>query len=154
MKQAPTVAVRNAQRALRIDCAPLAEFARAALDRCLRLRSKGAVSLAGVSAITVVLISDKRMAKLHRKFLGVDGPTDVITFQHGDIFISAETARRYSRRFRTSFENEVRLYIVHGFLHLHGYDDTTDSAAGEMARTQTRILDATIKELRGRLARV
>ena len=44
--------------------------------------------------IFVWLISDRRMAHLHRKFLGLSGPTDVLTFQHGEIFISVETARR------------------------------------------------------------
>ena len=44
-----------------------------------------------------ILISDRRMSELHRRFMGIAGPTDVITFQHGEIFISTETARRQAR---------------------------------------------------------
>jgi probable rRNA maturation factor len=68
------------------------------------------------------------------------GPTDVITFQHGEIFVSVEMARRNARRFGNSFERELRLYIVHGLLHLHGFDDRTAAGAREMEILQQEIL--------------
>jgi len=86
------------------------------------------------------LISDRRMALLHRKFLGQSGPTDIMTFQHGEIFISVDTARRHARAFENSLLRELKLYIVHGLLHLHGFDDQTPSQAHKMKAAQERIL--------------
>ena len=80
------------------------------------------------------------MAVLHRKFLGQAGSTDVLTFQHGEIFISAETARRHARAFGNSLMGELKLYIVHGLLHLHGFDDQTTGEARKMKTAQEKIL--------------
>ena len=80
------------------------------------------------------------MAMLHRKFLGQLGPTDVLTFQHGEIFISVETARRNARAFGNSLMRELKRYIVHGLLHLHGFDDQTPSGARRMKTAQEKIL--------------
>jgi rRNA maturation RNase YbeY len=80
------------------------------------------------------------MAWLHRQFLGQSGTTDVLTFQHGEIFISVETARRHARTFGNSLTRELQLYTVHGFLHLHGFDDRTKAEAREMQKIQEKIL--------------
>ena len=90
--------------------------------------------------IFVWLVSDRRMARLHRQFLGQTGPTDVLTFQHGEIFISVETAKRHAPVFGNSLMRELQLYIVHGLLHLHGFDDRTQSGARRMKRMQEKIL--------------
>jgi len=90
--------------------------------------------------MSVALVSDRRIAELHRRFLNELGPTDVITFQHGEIFVSTETARRQARTFRTSLEHELRLYIVHGLLHMRGYDDKTPVGAAEMKRLQESVV--------------
>jgi probable rRNA maturation factor len=82
------------------------------------------------------------MALLHRKFLGEAGPTDVLTFQHGEIFISVETARRHAGAFGNSLARELKLYIVHGLLHLHGFDDQTPAEARRMKTAQEKILRA------------
>jgi len=80
------------------------------------------------------------MTLLHRQFLGQSGPTDVLSFQHGEIFISLETARHHARAFGNSLLRELKLYIVHGLLHLHGFDDRTPSEAHKMKAAQERIL--------------
>ena len=82
------------------------------------------------------------MASLHRQFLNQTGPTDVLTFQHGEIFISVETARRHARVFGNSLARELRLYIVHGLLHLHGFDDRERADTRKMERMQSQILTA------------
>ena len=82
------------------------------------------------------------MASLHRQFLGRSGPTDVLTFAHGEIFISVELARRQARRFGNTLTREIRLYVVHGLLHLHGFDDQTESGARRMSEMQERIVRA------------
>jgi probable rRNA maturation factor len=68
------------------------------------------------------------------------GPTDVITFHHGEIFISAETARSNAGLFGTKLARELRLYIVHGLLHLHGFDDRNPAGARKMKTVQGKIL--------------
>ncbi len=91
--------------------------------------------------ISVWLISDRRMSRLHRQFLGQSGPTDVLTFQHGEIFISVETTKRHAHIFGNPFVRELKLYIVHGLLHLHGFDDQTPGEARKMKNVQEKILN-------------
>jgi probable rRNA maturation factor len=93
-----------------------------------------------LNEIFIWLVSDRRMALLHRKFLGQSGPTDVLTFQHGEIFISVDTARRQARAFENPLVRELKLYIVHGLLHLHGFDDQNASETRKMKSAQERIL--------------
>jgi len=128
--------VRNRQRRVRVDVCSLQDFAERALRECLRTRG----GLSRLREITVILISDRKISELHRRYMNVAAPTDVITFQHGEIFISTETARRQARQVGATTLGEIRLYIVHGLLHLHGLDDQTPAAARRMARMQERIV--------------
>ena len=107
---------------------------------CLKVPPQGKSTLAGLAAVGVILVSDRRMAELHRRFLDLPGATDVITFQHGEIFVSAETARTNAARFGKSFDYEIRLYLVHGLLHLHGFDDKKPAAAAKMKRAQEKLM--------------
>jgi probable rRNA maturation factor len=136
----PCVTVRNLQRKISVNVAELEKFAGNAVQHSLQLHQRQRTDLGKLSEIFVWLISDRRMALLHRKFLGQSGPTDVMTFQHGEIFISVDTARRHARAFGNSLVRELKLYIVHGLLHLHGFDDQTPSEAHKMKAAQERIL--------------
>jgi probable rRNA maturation factor len=136
----PRISVRNLQRAVRVNVRALQESAAKALRLCLNLRSKQPTALSTLREIHVVLISDRRMATLHRRFLSQSGPTDVITFEHGEIFISAETARRHGKQFGNPFFRELQLYVVHGLLHLHGFDDRSEREARRMRAIQEKIL--------------
>ncbi len=137
---APKIIVRNLQRAVPLDVADLENFAAKALQFCLQLRKSEPTDLTRLREISILFISDRRMALLHRRFLNQSGPTDVITFQHGEIVISAEAARRQARTFVDSLACEVRLYIVHGLLHLHGFDDRSEADARKMKAAQEKIL--------------
>src|SRR5262249_26439285 len=123
-----------------VDVGELETFAAGAVQRCLRLRKGKRTNLRKLHEIFIWLISDRRISRLHREFLGENGPTDVITFQHGEIFISVETARRYARKFGDSLMGEIKLDIVHGLLHLHGFDDRTAADARRMKTAQEEIL--------------
>lgn len=135
-----SITVRNAQRKSQIDAQALEKFAVCALSRVLALPGKSGGVLKHLLHLSVILVSDRRMAALHQEFLKIPGATDVITFQDGDIFVSVETAQRNAQRFQMSQLAEVRLYIVHGLLHLHGFDDTTAAASRAMSSMQMRIL--------------
>ncbi len=142
----PEITVRSLQRTVRVNVAALQEFAQQALQVCFRIPRNEPTQLKRLREIFVLLISDRRMARLHRQFLNKAGPTDVLTFEHGEIFISAERARDHAQRFGSSLEQELRLYIVHGLLHLHGFDDRSEVEAERMERMQRQILAAALKQ--------
>jgi probable rRNA maturation factor len=83
--------------------------------------------------LAVVLISDPLIRRLNKKFMKKDRPTDVLAFDlgtrqghcAGDVIVSMDTARRMARTLKISMNEELWRYIVHGILHLSGYDDTT-----------------------------
>lgn len=135
-----TIRVHNSQRKVRVSLPVLQAFAEAALKYARQAHPRAGSILHQLAEVAVVLVSDAQIAQLHRRFMNIAGPTDVITFQHGEIFVSVETARANARRFRSTTEWEIRLYIAHGILHLAGYDDTTRSAAASMARAQERLV--------------
>ena len=136
----PEVSVHNLQRKISVNVAELDKFAGVAVQHSLQLQKGKQTDLRKSGEVSVWLISDRRMAFLHRKFLGQSGPTDVLTFQHGEIFISVETAQRHARAFGNSLLRELKLYIVHGLLHLHRFDDQTPSKAHKMKTAQEKIL--------------
>jgi len=137
---APDISVRNRQRKIPVNVDDLQVFTVKALRRCLQLRKRKPTDLDQLHEVLVWLISDRRMASLHWKFKHQTGPTDVLTFQHGEIFISVETAKKHARVFGNSLTSELCLYIAHGFLHLHGFDDRTQAAARKMKAMQKKIL--------------
>ena len=144
----PTITVLNRQRKVSVKLPTLQDFAEGVLPECLKLRSPKPAVLTTLDEVSVVLVSDRRMAELHRRFLQETGPTDVITFQHGEIFVSTETARRQARRFATTAEHETRLYIAHGLLHLHGFDDKEARLSAKMHRAQERLVALVDRALR------
>ena len=139
-REVPTIKVRNLQRTIPLDAAELERFAARSLRLCLKIRHSKGTDLTKLRHVSVLVVSDRRMASLHQQFLNEPGPTDVITFQHGEIFIGAETARRHARQFGNSLTQELGLYVVHGLLHLHGFDDRTEDEARKMKATEQRIL--------------
>jgi probable rRNA maturation factor len=136
----PKILVHNLQRKISVSVAQLEKFAGKAVQHSLQLRQRQRTDLRELSEIFIWLISDRRMALLHRKFLGKSGPTDVLTFQHGEIFISVDTAQRHARAFGNSLLLELKLYIVHGLLHLHGFDEQSPVEARRMKNAQQKIL--------------
>ena len=136
----PEIIVHNLQRKISVNVAELEKFAGNAVQHSLQLRQRQRTDLRKLSEIFIWLISDRRMALLHRKFLGQSGTTDVMTFQHGEIFISVDTARRHAHAFQSSLLRELKLYIAHGLLHLHGFDDKTPSESHKMKAAQENIL--------------
>jgi probable rRNA maturation factor len=91
----------------------------------------------------VVFITDKAMHTYNHRYRGKDKPTDVLSFRGegeylGDILISTETAWAQARKSRTlSFDTNIRRLLLHGFLHLCGYDHETDN--GEMRAIERRL---------------
>jgi probable rRNA maturation factor len=97
-------------------------------------------------AFTCLITGDSHLRRLNRDFLGKDYPTDVLSFlappssptlgHLGEIAISAAQARRQSKAFGHSLENEICILMLHGLLHLLGMDHETDR--GQMHRAESR----------------
>jgi probable rRNA maturation factor len=140
VKRLPSITVRNAQRKRRVAVDELQRFAERACALCRDTELDGNDELEHLNEVTIVLVSDRRMAVLHKRFMNIDGPTDVLTFHHGEIFISVETAEQNAAQFATTPEDEIRLYIVHGLLHLRGFEDVDATNARRMKSVQQQIL--------------
>jgi len=142
--------ILNRQRRIHLAVKPLARF-------CERVeRELGFPE----ESVTICFVSDPAIARMNRKFRNKRGPTDVLSFPAqrakgrtngrfppirgvrqgryvGDIVISPETARRYARRRAGSLASELRVLILHGMIHLAGYDHERDE--GEMVRLEGRL---------------
>lgn len=90
--------------------------------------------------VEISIVDDAAIDQVHRDFMDIPGATDVITFAHGEIVISSETAQSYGSEFGNSFEKELMLYIIHGLLHLSGHEDAEEGERTEMERIQSEIL--------------
>jgi len=101
---------------------------------------RAAEAVLGTRKVVVALIDDETMAGLHERFLQKKGPTDVLSFPHGEIVVSADTARREAEARGIRPVDELVLYVVHGALHLDGYDDRNPKAREEMRRAERRVL--------------
>jgi probable rRNA maturation factor len=130
----------NRQRTVRFDLPWLRRLAPIALAECEREGIAPGTPLESLAEIEVSIVSDRAIANVHRRFMNIPGPTDVITFEHGEIVISAETAARYALEYNQRLEHELALYIIHGLLHLNGHDDLAEPAASRMKQTQSALL--------------
>ncbi len=81
--------------------------------------------LSELTNIELNLVDDDTITDVHAEFLDDPTPTDVITFHHGEIFVSLDTAHRYADENGISQREELFRYLVHGLVHLHGYLDDT-----------------------------
>jgi probable rRNA maturation factor len=142
-------AVNNRQRTVRLARRPLESFLRRVQDQ-LGL---------GEAGVTICLVSDPEIARMNETFRKKKGPTDVLSFPSvarrkpvrlrlastrvkagdylGDIAISPATARRYAKEHGRKLSSELRMLILHGLLHLLGYDHETDG--GEMERIERKL---------------
>jgi probable rRNA maturation factor len=98
--------------------------------------------------LSIVFLTDAALAQLHADFLDDPTTTDVITFEGdpvlgtaGEICVSADTAAAYSKKHDRDFSSELALYVVHGWLHLAGYDDLQPAKKRLMRRAETRAME-------------
>lgn len=91
--------------------------------------------------IEVSIVSDAEITRVHADFLSDATPTDVITFHHGEIIVSADTAARQGAEHGQPIDRELALYVIHGLLHLAGWEDEDAAEQKEMHRLQDSILD-------------
>ena len=101
----------------------------------------GVGELPQLDVLEISIVDDEQIADVHGRFLDDPTPTDVITFPHGEILVSADTAQRQAREFATEPMAELALYGIHGMLHLAGFDDKKEADAKKMAARQQELLE-------------
>lgn len=136
----PRPEVVSRQRGVKVDCASYQKFAE---------QLTAAVKETEGLPFTVAFVSDSQMRKLNRDFRGKDSTTDVLSFPFfgtetpgrrdflGDVAISIEQAKRQARANKLKLADEIKQLMLHGVLHLCGYDHETDH--GEMNRLELRL---------------
>lgn len=132
----------NQQRKVKIETDNFRDFTENAVAAIGRAKGKD---------LTVAFVSDRKIKELNRTFRNKNKPTDVLSFPYepddydysetedflGDVVISLEQAERQARENDLTLETEIRQLILHGILHLCGYDHETDS--GEMNKLELRL---------------
>lgn len=136
--------VINRQRLVRIDAAQIGDLVRAALEQVAAMNA----------FVTVAFVRDRAIRDLNLRFRHADRATDVLSFPGteendlddtnfidsrflGDIVISTDTAKRQAADAGLSIERELSELVIHGILHLCGYDHETDN--GEMNRLELKL---------------
>jgi probable rRNA maturation factor len=114
------------------------------------LQAAHAILKPPLSELSLALVGDARMAQLHEQFMGLPGPTDVLTFPleesgrgrvtSGEVVVCVPEALRRAKAEGQKPERELLLYALHGLLHLSGYDDRTAADYRRMHRTEDKIL--------------
>jgi probable rRNA maturation factor len=133
-----TVAIANRQRKLPVD----RRRVRRAVERIVR---DAEITTAQIS---VAIVDDPAIAKLHQQFLNDPEPTDVLSFLlerspgvlEGEVVVSAETAQSCAPSYGCTAADELLRYIIHGTLHLVGYDDTTAQKRAVMQKREEEYL--------------
>lgn len=131
--------IYNRQRRHRLDLPWLKCVLRAALPLCLAETKGAEAPLRELEEIECSVVSDREIARVHGEFLGDPTPTDVITFHHGEILVSADTAAERGPEHGLTLNEELALYLVHGLMHLAGWEDHDEAEAAEMARRQEAV---------------
>lgn len=101
-----------------------------------------------IGDISIIFCSDPYILNINKKYLKHDYYTDIITFDYceeevlnGDVFISVDTVKANAQEYGTLFHVELSRVIVHGILHLIGYDDHTDADIAEMRMKEDEYLE-------------
>jgi probable rRNA maturation factor len=146
--------VCNRQKARRLNLPLVRQLVGRLLEEWPRPRGQSGAK-AGLQRggqLGVYFVHAAEMARLNGEFLGHAGSTDVITFDYreddgqdewrGEIFVSVDDAVASAPRFRATWQLELARYVVHGMLHLRGYDDRRPAARREMKKEENRVLKA------------
>ncbi|MGD7652290.1 MAG: rRNA maturation RNase YbeY [Verrucomicrobiales bacterium] len=137
------VIIGNHQQATRIPViwiTALESIAPAAAQRALANATSGDTPLSHLATLEVALVDDATSDTVHRDFMNIEGPTDVITFHHGEIVIGTEVAERQAAEYSEPLARELLRYLIHGMLHLAGHEDADPQSCRTMESAQETIV--------------
>ena len=137
------IKVKNLQKKVKIKNSIVKKWAEKALVELKKEKAE----------LSVLLVDDAQIKKLNYQYRQENTPTDVLAFRMGegrfssfnsgllgDVVISPERAKAQAKRFSNSLEREICLYLIHGILHLTGYQDETEASKRRMEKKQEEIL--------------
>ncbi len=101
--------------------------------------------LSELDLVELNIVDDETITDIHAEFLDDPTPTDVITFQYGEIFVSLDTTERYATQHGVAVEEELLRYLIHGLVHLHGYLDATPEQRAELFAVQEPLVQMGVK---------
>ncbi len=135
--------VRNGQHEIKVNTRLLRAMTRHLLEQLLDFQDYD---------LCVTVVADTEMTRLNETYLRHGGTTDVITFDYndpaqpkricGEVFVSVEEAATQAARYHVTWHSELARYVVHGILHLSGYDDTAPGKRRRMKEAENRLLRA------------
>lgn len=112
--------------------------------------------------LSIVFVADTKIKALNKKFLKKGQPTDVLAFDYsedsycrgkniflGEIIISSQAALRQAKIFKTNLSHEIVLYVIHGILHLVGYDDHDTREIQKMRQREKKLIQRVDKDISG-----
>ena len=128
-----------------INAHPGASFGKKAIEQLTRSVLRGEKKRA--RELTIVFVGDREMRRLHREFLSRDYATDVMSFPLDDheeieaeVYVNVDQARRQAPEYGASLTREVYRLVVHGILHLVGFNDKTGSQRDHMRRREDKYI--------------
>jgi probable rRNA maturation factor len=143
------VLIKDLQRAIKIEKSIIEEAAR----KTLEWEGKSQIE------VSIALVNDNRMRRLNKKYRSVDETTDVLAFAMndgsaircslellGDVVISLPQALKQAKKFKVSFDEEVARLVIHGILHLLGYNDQSAPQRKKMEAALEAILEELKKD--------
>ncbi len=109
------------------------------------LRALAEKAISENKKLSVAFLSSSEISDLNRRYRKKEGPTDVLSFEGendflGEVLISPEIVKKRARENELSFESEIRRVLIHGILHLTGYDHQTEKEKKEMRRKEKELL--------------
>lgn len=137
------VTVENRQSAVGVAAELVGVLERVGTRALALITERGLLRGERIDGAAVFLVDDGGIGAVHEDFFDDPSPTDVITFplgNYGEILVSVETARRQAEEFGAPWEREMALYVVHGLLHLCGYEDQSAEGRAQMADLQDAIV--------------
>ena len=139
----PILIWSNRQRTVRLNLPKIRRIVDVGLLLCVSKPRRKGMELP--AEVEITLLGEAAIAKVHGEFLDDPTPTDVITFEHGEILIGVPIAAANARKFRHPSDHEVALCAIHGLLHLLGYDDLTEKEKVIMHARQEEILEEALR---------
>lgn len=112
-----------------------------------------------ISSLQYNFVSPEEIHTINKEYLKHDFTTDIITFNYsgkndileGEVFISMVDAKQNSKKFKVSLDNEIMRLVIHGILHLVGYDDKKSSEKKEMKKEENRLVNLSAKNFNGKI---
>lgn len=127
---------------------PNLEYKETEIESLIQTLDRAGAFDAPPGELSIAFVDKEYIGQLHDQFMGDPSPTDVITFppdpdidQAGEIIVCPQVAREFAKKQTLNFSDELSLYLIHGYLHLCGFDDIGETDRALMRRAEQQALE-------------